>query len=272
MWLKLPGTEAGRNIFCAVEQETYLPRLVSLNTPENVTIEYELAGVASRCGAAMIDLLIQAAAILFAIGAYLTLQRYLHFSILGWMTSAVIILLFAVWWGYYIYFETKWNGQTPGKRAFRIRVITTDGAPISLTGAAIRGLIRIVDLYLVGAISILVTSKSQRLGDLAAGTIVITEQAEWAGNLTASHPSKTEDLSDNPPVKNIELVTPEQFQAAKRFVERAPELEAGIREALAEKIAKPMMQQLGIEDRGGVSYGDILNAIHDSCVNNRGMR
>ncbi len=237
-----------------------------------MTIEYELAGVASRCSAAVVDLLIQAAAILIAVGVYFVLQHYLHFSVLGWVTSALIILLFVLWWGYYVYFETKWNGQTPGKRALRMRVVTTDGSPISLTNAAIRGLIRIVDLYLIGIISILVTSRNQRLGDLAAGTIVVMERAEWKGRLAASHIAKPEDSSDNPPVKNIELVTPEQFQAAKRFVERAPELEAGIRETLAAKIAKPMMQQLGIEDRGDVSYTDILTAIHDGCVNNRGMR
>jgi uncharacterized RDD family membrane protein YckC len=254
------------------KKETYLPRQVLINTPENVTIEYELAGVASRCSAAVVDLLIQAAAIFVAIGAYLVLQYYMHFPDPGWITSALVILLFVLWWGYYVYFETKWNGQTPGKRSHRMRVITSEGAPITLTSAAVRGLIRAVDLNLIGILSILVTSRNQRLGDLAAGTIVVMENVEWKGHLTTSHISNHEYPADNPPVKNIELVTPEQFQAAKRFVERAPELETGIREALAAKIAKPMMQQLGIEDRGDVSYADILTAIHDGCVNNRGMR
>lgn len=249
-----------------------MPRLISINTPENVTIEYELAGIASRCSAAVVDLLIQAAAILLAVGAYFALQYYLHISIFGWVTSALIIMLFVLWWGYYVYFETKWNGQTPGKRVLRMRVITTEGAPISLPNAAIRGLIRVVDLYFIGVVSILVTSKSQRLGDLAAGTIVVMERVEWAGGLTASHTANPENSTDSPFLRNIELITPEQFQAAKRFVERAPELDAGIREELAKKIAIPMMQQIGIEDRGDALYSDILNAIHDECVKNRGMR
>ena len=109
-----------------------MPRRVTTITPENVRIEYELAGVASRTGAAAVDLLIQSAVMLIAVLAYFALQLTLHFSIAGWPTAVLMALGFFLWWGYYVFFETRWNGQTPGKRLLRLRVVKYGGTPVDL--------------------------------------------------------------------------------------------------------------------------------------------
>jgi uncharacterized RDD family membrane protein YckC len=100
-------------------------------------------------------------------------------SSLSWLTAAAGILGFLFLWGYYIYFETSWNGQTPGKRWAGIRVIRQDGLPINLSEVIIRNLIRIVDflplLYGLGIVAMFADSQSRRLGDLAAGTLVVRE-------------------------------------------------------------------------------------------------
>ena len=245
---------------------------IVLFTPENVRIEYELAGIASRCGAAVLDLLIQAGAIALTVGLFVALQGVLHFSVLGWPTSVLIVIGFLLFWGYYVCFETIWAGQTPGKRALGLRVIALNGSPIDLPNAAIRGLIRAIDINVIGIISILVTSKSQRLGDLAAGTIVIKQRSEWHGDLAESRYDAQDKPSPAGTIGNIELVTPQQFEAAKRFVTRAAELDPEIREQIAAKIAKPLMQRTGIEDNNEIGYADFLRMIYDRCVQDRGMR
>jgi uncharacterized RDD family membrane protein YckC len=254
------------------EGSVRLPRRIAVVTPENVGIEYELAGIASRCAAAVVDLLIQAVAILIAIGIYFALQYFLHFSIVGWPTSVLIVLGFLLWWGYYVYFETQWTGQTPGKRWLRLRVVKTGGTPIDLPSAAIRGLIRAIDIEVIGVLAILVTPRNQRLGDLAAGTLVVKERSEWQGDIAKPQAAATSGLPEAELVRNIELVTPEQFETAKRFTTRASELDPSVREQIAARIAQPLMQHLGIEDNGRIVYSNLLSAIHDRCVEDRGMR
>ena len=250
-----------------------MPRAITTVTPENVRIEYELAGAASRGAAAIVDLLIQTAAILLAMLVYFALQFTLHFSISGWPTAVLIVAGFVLWWGYFVFFETRWNGQTPGKRLMRLRVVRYGGTPVDFSCATIRGLIRAVDLglFLIGGIVLLVTQNNQRLGDLAAGTVVVKERAEWKGHLDKPIVSEISGPEADA-VRNIEMVTPEQFDAMKRFVERSEELQPDIREKLAAKIAQPLMAHLGIENVGGIVYSKLLAAIHNKCVRERGMR
>ena len=249
-----------------------LPRRIAVVTPENVGIEYELAGVASRCGAAVVDLVIQCIAIVTALAVYLALQYALHFSIVGWPTSVIIVLGFVLWWGYYVFFETIWTGQTPGKRLLRLRVVKYGGTPVDLPCAAIRGLIRAVDLAAIGPLAMLVTPNNQRLGDIAAGTLVVKERSEWEGDIARPRTVAAPDCPEAEIVRNIELVTPEQFDTIRRYIARAAELDPNVREQIAARIAKPLMQHLGIEDSGPIVYSNLLSAIHDKCVRDSGMR
>ena len=96
-----------------------------------------------------------------------------------------ILLGFLLYYGYFAAFEALWGGQTPGKRAVGLRVISVTGQPITTFDALLRNLLRIVDqmpgIYAVGVLSIFFTSRNQRLGDLVAGTVVVQEQGLRAG-------------------------------------------------------------------------------------------
>lgn len=251
-----------------------MPGYVTVVTPENVKIDYELAGLASRATATLLDMLIQAVMMGFLWLVWVIVIAGLRINPLSWLTAVLIVVEFVLFWGYYIYFETKWNGQTPGKRSMRLRAIREGGLPIDLGCAALRNLIRPIDITLIGLISIMASRRSQRLGDFAAGTLVVKERLEWGGDLSTE---KVPQALDAPPfgidcVRNIELVTPEEFQAAKRFVERRVELQDDLREALAARIAKPLMVRLGIEDGPHVVYSALLVELYRRCVDERGMR
>jgi hypothetical protein len=182
-----------------------------------------------------------------------------------------------MWYGYYVYFETVWNGQSPGKRYARMRTIREGGTPIDFASAAVRNLVRIVDiipgLYLVGMISVLASSKNKRLGDFAAGTLVVKERSEWMHDQAKQTQEAVPDrYLEAEYVRNIELVSPDDFEAIKRFVERKAELDETVCEQLASRMAKPLMAKLGIENNGQTSYSNILTEIYNKCVNQRGMR
>jgi uncharacterized RDD family membrane protein YckC len=162
---------------------------ITINTPESVDLTFETAGLGSRFVAAMIDGLIQGSLILVLIligifGAMgLTGDTFLSddFPSEGaiWAIVLFYLVIMGILYGYFIVFETLWNGQTPGKRLMKIRVIKQNGLPAGFLSILIRNLLRLVDAlpsaYAVGVISILATRRGQRLGDLTAGTIVVKE-------------------------------------------------------------------------------------------------
>lgn len=145
-------------------------------TPELVAFSYEIAGIGSRFVAALLDVLI-ATAILIALGALASLASSASAAL------AILIIVFggfALVYGYFWACEYAFNGQTLGKRAARLRVVGVGGEPISFTQAGIRNLIRFVDFlpgwYAVGLVCLFVNGRGQRLGDLAAGTVVVRER------------------------------------------------------------------------------------------------
>ena len=253
-----------------------MSRRISVVTPENVTIEYELAGAASRAGAAVVDLTIQVIVVVMAFVLSVVLQVDTVLPGLGWAAAILGIVVFAFFWGYYVFFETVWNGQTPGKRWLRLRTVREGGLPIDLSCAAIRNLVRVIDwlpaFYLVGAVSILISGKNKRLGDFAAGTLVVKERSEYLATAPSPTPAAQSRYREGAFVKNIELVTPEEFEALKRFVERRAELNVQVQHQLAARIARPLMQRLGILDNGSIVYANLLCEIYTRCVEERGMR
>ena len=160
-----------------------------VDTPEQVELRFPLAGLGSRFLAVMLDSLIQG-----AITIVIILIAVLVFSAIGeranrmsdtaakWFGALLILSYFLLLWGYYALFEAFRNGQTPGKRVMKIRVIKDSGRQITFFEALARNLLRVVDAlpsaYLVGVISILCTKQNKRLGDLVASTIVVHEPAE----------------------------------------------------------------------------------------------
>jgi uncharacterized RDD family membrane protein YckC len=155
-------------------------------TPENVELDYEIAGIGSRFFALTIDLTIQGL-LLVGIGYGLSLTdlaglkldqqiKDLPHSLLG---AGLIFLLTLVWLGYYIILETVWNGQTIGKRALHIRVRKELGYAPNFWDIALRNILRLVDFlpfgFAIGFLTMFCNKNAKRLGDYAAGTIVIKE-------------------------------------------------------------------------------------------------
>lgn len=153
---------------------------LSVETPESVAFAYDLAGPASRGAALMVD-----SALLLAIILAEVLAVLLAGTLIGaeeatpWLLAAGASLAFITYWGYYIFGEVFRNGRTPGKQALGIRVVRDDGGRVGVLDSIIRNLLRLVDMlpgyYAVGLVSLLLSRTNKRLGDMAAGTVVVRD-------------------------------------------------------------------------------------------------
>ena len=160
---------------------------LSIETPELVGIDMPVAGIGSRFVALLVDYLIWFLVVIALVFLVSLIDPSLsHFSKLGekWAVALFIFVPFMLYWGYFTLFEAFWNGCTPGKRLAKIRVIQRSGRGIGLFESMTRNLLRVVDqfplVYAVGAVSIFLTRNHQRLGDLAAGTLVVHERENLA--------------------------------------------------------------------------------------------
>jgi uncharacterized RDD family membrane protein YckC len=158
------------------------PEKLTIDTPEQVALEFPLAGAGSRFLALAIDTFVQVTVLLvLALVAFLALwfRSRGYQSASTWVFALLILLGFVLYYGYFAAFESLWGGQTPGKRAVGLRVISVTGQPITTFDALLRNFLRIVDqmpgIYAVGVLSIFFTARNQRLGDLVAGTVVVQE-------------------------------------------------------------------------------------------------
>lgn len=175
-------------------------------TPEGVELALSPAGPVVRAAAWMVDLALR--------GIVYVLTSIVSGLLGGAGTSLLLIGMFLLEWGYPVFFEAR-SGATPGKRAFGLMVVHDDGSPLSLGSAVLRNLIRFVDFlpvgYLVGLGSCLISNRFQRLGDLAAGTLVVhRERAE-------RRPLRFEVPPLPPPVPLL----PEEQRAVVAFAQRA---------------------------------------------------
>jgi uncharacterized RDD family membrane protein YckC len=225
-----------------------------LRTPEQIDLQYDLAGIGSRFLAMLIDSVIQtvialAVMVVFVLGVLLlagTSRDWLgaELGVAAFAGLAVALLLvFLLTWGYFIAFELAWNGQTPGKRMAGIRVLTTRGEPVTLVHTLVRNVVRLVDIlpsaYMLGAVCILMTRRAQRLGDLAAGTVVVRERrAELPRTLPPLDPS----LMLPPHIANA--FTIDDILLARDFVLRVPDLHPAQRYELASRIAATLRARL----------------------------
>lgn len=154
---------------------------LSIDTPENILLDAEIAGFGSRCMAALIDYTILTFIVIlvtYLFGRAVTIKPDDE-------TAAIALLIFIQFLlitFYHLFFELAWNGQTPGKRRTGLRVVQSNGLPLTVSGAIIRNLVRLFDfmpiLYGIGLIVMFATKNTQRLGDLAAKTVVIRERKQ----------------------------------------------------------------------------------------------
>ena len=233
---------------------------ISIETPEHIEFTFELAGLGTRFLAVLIDHLLQGlvlsvlaiAGVAFEVSAQLAWTQAT-----AWVVGALVLLAFLIIWGYFVFFEASSNGQTPGKRIAGIRVVHDDGTPITFFDAVIRNLVRFVDslpvYYTIGLVSLFVSPQNKRLGDYAAGTIVVKERATPIPEMTTTPPEEAYAPSPRSSpqlaaaLRNvIGRLTPEELQVAERVVARRMELDPQARLNLARKIASRLMSKLAL--------------------------
>ena len=147
---------------------------IIITTPENIEIEYRLAGVGARLSAAMIDMLIVGLMMSFIL--YLGYAAFWAFGYSGWILGGVILALFAVNTLYFIISEMAMKGQSFGKKILKLRVIRQNGQPVTFFGSLVRNLFRLfLDMFGVGTVCMFFNKHHKRIGDMTAGTVVVAE-------------------------------------------------------------------------------------------------
>ena len=216
---------------------------LTIDTPEHIALEFPLASAGSRFLAIAIDTLIQFGA-LFVLGLLAVLTTT-GFSREGgtWVLAILVLAGFVLYYGYFAVFEALWNGQTPGKRAIRLRVITTSGRPITVYDSLLRNLLRIVDqvpgVYAVGLLTVFLTERNQRLGDLAADTVVVAEQP-------IAHTHVARHSRPGAVHRGAAHLSAEELAVVETFLSRREEVPYEVRKQTAAAIAARVRKQLNV--------------------------
>jgi uncharacterized RDD family membrane protein YckC len=228
---------------------------ISVSTPESMEFSHEPAGIGSRFVASIIDTILQVAMILgvaFVLGLWSSPLNSISSVSTAWAAAAMVFLMFLIFWGYHIFFEMLWNGQTPGKRAAGIRILKDGGYPIGFLDSVIRNLLRPIDFlpffYGIGAIVAFCSSKCKRVGDFAAGTVVVKERRiEIPHSLRPPTITFQEDIAiDGQRLTNVYKLSEAEFDVVRQFMIRRHTIQKSARSALARKIAKPLVRKLGL--------------------------
>jgi uncharacterized RDD family membrane protein YckC len=225
---------------------------IRISTPEGVDVELTLAGIGSRFIAALLDFLVQGGVLLaaaFALGV-------LGGDATGLATAAFSIVFFLVFFGYDVLFEVRSRGRTLGKRWTGLRVVRSGGRPITFVPSCVRNVMRIVDIlpafYALGMLSIFVTARNQRLGDLAAGTLIVRERPGGMRERPAIEEPATIHATDG---WDVSAVSAQDVGTVRQFLDRRGGLETGARADLAgelERRLRPLVagapEQLAAEE------------------------
>jgi uncharacterized RDD family membrane protein YckC len=260
---------------------------LNIETPEQVELRFPIAGIGSRFLAILTDSIIQGATLFFLFLGFALIvsaapkipgaAAALSDAGAKWFVAGVVLFHFLLYWGYYSLFEAFWNGQTPGKRLFKIRVIKDSGRQITLFEALARNLLRVIDMlpsfYLVGAIAMLCNKEQKRLGDLVAGTIVVHERSDEQPLMTHASRTFTASLYPQPPEATREpavAVVPADgvarldagdLNVIDTFFSRALDLDLDKRAEIAGRIADRMSTKMQVPLPEGMAPERVLESI-----------
>ncbi len=251
---------------------------VTVETPEHVSITYELAGPGSRLMAAVLDHLLiglsLAAVLLLGFALNVGLPQLGAPLVLTMVVVGGPLILLAL---YFTAFEIAWSGQTPGKRAAGLRVMRDDGTPAAVLDLLIRNTIRILDFlpyfYFLGGVVAFAHRQSKRLGDLAAGTVVVKLRKSELPEVAESAPTPGQPADDlvmmlRPIVGSL---LPEERGMVVRFLERRSELAGEVRAGMAQRIVEAVRPKLPAEAAEGASDDPepLLEALAQACAQSR---
>jgi uncharacterized RDD family membrane protein YckC len=252
--------------------ETGKDRL-TIQTPEQVGFDYVLAGLGSRTGAFLVDSVIRWFLVVAILAVVALFHRFLPAVDLSawvkdlsktWLIALAVLAYGLVDLGYFLFFEALWSGQTPGKRRQRLRVIRMNGQPIGWLESSIRNILRAVDLvagfYPVGIVVVFLSRNNQRIGDYAAGTVVIVERQQRV-------PGERKQV-DAPQVLThpeiewyVSQLKPAQYQVLRSFLERRGQMEQGHRHELARLLSHQLFKQMSKSTRMSISYESFIEEL-----------
>jgi uncharacterized RDD family membrane protein YckC len=239
-----------------------------IETPERVPLAFALASIGNRFLAVLIDHFIQYMAILIVAWVFISWSGVANMNSLErdellaqmskWTIALMIFILFLIFTGYFIFFEWLWNGQTPGKRLMKLRVIREDGRPITLWEAVARNLLRIFDaipgffmpVYSLGLVSIFLNSRDQRFGDMFAGTVVIRERTDEAPTFAETFSNQVSDAAFRRVQRrtdfqaNVNAITEDEIEVVESFLRRRWDLNERQRLWMAWRVALPLMYKI----------------------------
>ena len=239
-----------------------------IETPERVQLEFALASIGNRFLAVAIDHFVQYFSMFVIAWIFLSIAGYGGSDIANadqfvaempkWTIAVMILVVFLVFAAYFIVFEWLWNGQTPGKRLLKLRVIREDGRPLTLWEAIARNLLRIGDampgfvipVYSVGLIVIFLSSRDQRLGDIFAGTVVIRERSDEAPTFKETFSNRITDAAFIRVQKpagteaNVKALSGREVEVIESFLRRRWDLTDRQRLWMAWRIALPIMYKI----------------------------
>ncbi len=222
---------------------------LDIDTPEGVIFGYQVAGIGSRFMAALADTIILIC-LLMTFSCALSVMLGSLSGLESWVQAMPVLFSFVLIWGYYIFFELAWNGQSPGKRQIGLRVIRTDGTPITLVDSLIRNLVRIVDFmpffYAVGLVTMFSSLQARRLGDYAAGTLVVKER----------HDITLKSLTETPWLGPATFLNLSDYRLVTEFLDRRYELHN--RDELAQRIATAVAVKLGLPQPASAADAEAL--------------
>jgi len=231
-----------------------------IETPERVPLHFALASIGNRFLACAVDHAIQMITIGVMIIAFIVVANFSSFgndlsNAPNWVYAVGIVVVFLLISGYFAIFEWLWNGQTPGKRWLKLRVIREDGRPITFFEAAVRNLLRDFDImpfpfYSIGLISVFASSKDQRVGDMVAGTVVVREREAEAPAFAEVFASPVSDPALRRSFKpvtftaDLNSLTEQEISVVESFLRRRWDLKDYPRQWMAWRVAMPILFKL----------------------------
>src|SRR4028119_1784894 len=231
---------------------------VTLQTPESVELEFTLAGIGNRAYALIIDYIVLGFILIgFFIAWFILFTQLTDLikSLAGnsdrlslWLLAIELLISFFIYVGYFVFFEALWQGQTPGKRYVKIRVICDDGRPIRLQQSTLRALLRPVDDFLfLGVFLIALTKREKRLGDLLAGTLVIQEEQPIAST-TFSVSQEAQALANQLQIEaDLSHLLPEDFAVIREYLQRSGGMTPQAKADLSRQLAHQVKEIIALE-------------------------
>ena len=231
-----------------------------IETPERVPLHFALASIGNRFLACAVDHAIQTIALILVYIGLIFIANFGNFSAKifdapKWVIAVLLIFIFLIMSGYFVFFEWLWNGQTPGKRWLKLRVIREDGRPITFFESAVRNLLRTFDMmlapfYSIGLISVFITDKDQRVGDLIAGTVVVREREAEAPTFDQVFAAPVSDsayrrsFKPTPFTADLTSLKESEIEVVETFLRRRWDLPDVQRHWMAWRVAMPIMYRL----------------------------